>query len=762
MKYTRTERLKQTLPRSKKLGKGKDAESWRTSNVDYHGDNEGYKFNDNYQYLYKLAAGYLDESKYKYATDPHHTNRKYHSKLRNYDIISPIVQMLMGEKSKRKSDPIVIAINSDIVNVKEIQLKNLINEELDQLVINTLNEITDTGFISRDIVGQEELQTKVDSIKDDKAITGQEALSYIFYEQDVKRKLRECFNDLLVTAHTISKKEVKDNNIHYSTFSPDNGGYTCSENTKFIEDGESAWIKEYKTTSDIIDDFYDDLTEEQIQRLETLNVSNQNSIDSNTLDTQELIRSLREDGRLNTNNFDDSNLAKKNGLVEVLYVNWKSKVKIGKVIGKDIFGEVYDGYVTEDFKPDEGQTVEWRWVNETWEGYRVADEIYLNIRPVPYQRGTFDNPSKCKLLINGMTLHGRHYYSKSPVEKLEPYQEKFNIIHWQLEKVMNKNKDKLVFLPKGVIPDDEDMDMFDMMHFAESDGFLFGDEVDTRRLQELQSVKVLDLSLNDYLQQLYGLLQFIKAEAEETLGISRQRKGQTFASDGKATTEQSIFQSAIISEEIFLEFEEFEEKEYQGLLDLSKYAWKEGKKSTFIDSDKRKRMINILGEDYTELEFGVTVVNGKEQQEKLNRIRNNSQAWIQNASKQSLVVKMENTENIEELIDILQIEEDNLEKQQQAAQQAEQEFRQAEIEQKERHHADEMEVDIYKIDSDVLKSQITGSSIDQNLDNDIKREDIAIKQEKNQIDREKIQANIQMAREKNQTALKNKVVGEKS
>jgi hypothetical protein len=757
MRYQQTDRVKQTIPRSEKLGK--KGEDWRISNVNYVGDTNGKKSEQSYIGLYKMAAGYLDESKYKYATDPHHTNRKFHSKLRNYDIISPIVQMLMGEKSKRKSDPIVIAINSDIVNVKEIELKNLINRELDQLVINKLNEITETGYLSRDIRGQEELQTQVDSIKDDKAITGQESLQYIFYEQDVRRKLRESFNDMIITAHAVTKKDVQDNNVVYENYSPENTGYTCSENTRFIEDGESAWIRDWKTISDIIDDFYDELTDEEVKRLEEIGKGQHSSIDSNVIDSQELIRSLREDGKMNVERFDD-NLTNKNGLHEVLYVNWKSKVKVGKVTGLDIFGEPYEGYVTEDFKPRPDEKVEWRWVNETWEGYRIADEIFLRIRPVPYQRGTFDNPSKCKLLINGMTLHGRHYYTKSPVEKLEPYQEKFNVIHWHLEKVMNKNKDKLVFLPKGVIPDDEDMDMFDMMHFAESDGFLFGNEVDTRRLNELNAIKVLDLSLKDYLQQLYELLQFIRSEAEETLGITRQRKGQNFASDGKATTEQSIFQSAIISEEIFLEFEEFEEKEYQGLLDLSKYAWRKGKKATFVDSDKRKVMLNVLGEEYTELEFGVTVVNGKEQQEKLNRIRANSQAWIQNSSKQSLVLKMENTENIEELIDILALEEEKLEQQQQAAQQAEIDVENAKIEQVERHHADKMQLEVYKIDTDLQKAQLTGASIDQTLENDIKYRDIQIKQEKNQIDREKIQASIQISREKNATALKNKVVGE--
>ena len=52
--------------------------------------------------LYKIADGLFDETDYKYVENPFNTKnkkyQKYPAKLRNYDIIGPIIDRLMGER----------------------------------------------------------------------------------------------------------------------------------------------------------------------------------------------------------------------------------------------------------------------------------------------------------------------------------------------------------------------------------------------------------------------------------------------------------------------------------------------------------------------------------------------------------------------------------------------------------------------------------------------------------------------------------------
>ena len=88
------------------------------------------------------------------------------------------------------------------------------------------------------------------------------------------------------------------------------------------------------------------------------------------------------------------------------------------------------------------------------------------------------------------------------------------------------------------------------------------------------------------------------------LGISRQRKGQVTASDGAGTTSTAIAQSTAMTEEIFRKFEKFEQKEMQGLLDVSKHAFRGGKKIQYIAVDYRNAWLDIEGAEYGESEFG--------------------------------------------------------------------------------------------------------------------------------------------------------------
>ena len=50
---------------------------------------------------------------------------------------------------------------------------------------------------------------------------------------------------------------------------------------------------------------------------------------------------------------------------------------------------------------DWGGKLEFKWVNEVWEGTRIDGRIYVNINPILNQRLSLENPSKCKLPING-------------------------------------------------------------------------------------------------------------------------------------------------------------------------------------------------------------------------------------------------------------------------------------------------------------------------------------------------------------------------
>ena len=70
--------------------------------------------------LYDYYNGEIDEQDYKYVLKPYgKTRENFPSKLRNYPIIKPIIDLLLGEKSKRPMNYTVVVENADAITMKE-------------------------------------------------------------------------------------------------------------------------------------------------------------------------------------------------------------------------------------------------------------------------------------------------------------------------------------------------------------------------------------------------------------------------------------------------------------------------------------------------------------------------------------------------------------------------------------------------------------------------------------------------------------------
>mgnify|MGYP003627199905 CR=1 FL=1 len=99
---------RQKLPNSKKTKK------WREECVEAFIDlsDQGvgpHTRKDNLKVLYDYYNGVIEEADYNYVLKPYGKSRKnFPSEMRNYPIIKPIIDLLLGEKSKR---PLIKKLN---------------------------------------------------------------------------------------------------------------------------------------------------------------------------------------------------------------------------------------------------------------------------------------------------------------------------------------------------------------------------------------------------------------------------------------------------------------------------------------------------------------------------------------------------------------------------------------------------------------------------------------------------------------------------
>lgn len=83
----------------------------------------------------------------------------------------------------------------------------------------------------------------------------------------------------------------------------------------------------------------------------------------------------------------------------------------------------------EDYQVDETYkvtgneiNVEWRWIIEVWEGYRIGEDLYVGIEPLEYQHVSADNPNSQRLPYTGVIYNNTNSRPRSLVSMMKPLQ----------------------------------------------------------------------------------------------------------------------------------------------------------------------------------------------------------------------------------------------------------------------------------------------------------------------------------------------------
>jgi len=693
--------------------KGERFPKWCKQSIDYFIDQTSYEDSDRNEMvlLYKAAEGTLEKEHYKYVLNPYNTPesslRNYPSKMRNYDIISPVIYSFLGEKSELPQNDQVIALNSDVKNKFTESLNDEMIALAKQEFINELNaQGVDTGQDSQEPTDFKKATAEFkNSYTDERAIKGQEALNYLKYDLDIKDRTQQGFYDWLVTGRVHTYKEIYRNNIKYYTISPLELHFSKSSQSDFLEDGNWVVRTTRMNINDIIDRFRDELTDTDITWLE----EKRNTVNNST---NSYVHYRHEE----EHNFSDS-------LLPVYHVCWKTFRKVGILKYVDSVGVEREKEVDDTYKLDKELgdiDIEWDWVDEVWEGWRIQEDLYIGGRPILVQRGEINNSSMCKLPYNGRMWFNKTKSVNSIVKQGLPYQALYNIYHYRMEMTMARNKDKIMMMPLGLVPKSFGKDAMDrFMYYAEATGIGWYDESAPNAAAAVQGMKVMDMGLAKYFGEMVQAMAGIKQEWWEQAGMNRQRYGDSKASDGKGTTEQAIYRSAIITKELFRRYEKFEEKDLNGLLDYSKLAWIDGKKGMYINGDGRKAFLNINGFDHMETEYSVFVKDNSKENDKLKLLKQYAHSFAQNGSKPGTIAELLDSDNYSQVKKYLSKMDSIMEQQQQQQDEANrasaEKIKQMEVEDSKQ----EREILQYKIDTDYKKA------IDvQKLKNDITIESI--------------------------------------
>lgn len=715
------------------------------------------------QINYDLVNGFIDESDIEKAFNPMGIRGvNFPAKIQNYPIEISKLNVLKGEESRRRFDWRIRSVNEDVISQKEF----VMGEQLQDLIFSEVMNADYTPEMAEKRLKQLEHYQQYE-YQDAGEIMGTRIMDYHWHTKRLKSLFSDSFYDVLINAEEIFSVDIehgepaieKKHPVHISTL----GG-----SSNHIEDSDIIVDDGYDPIGKVIDDFWDVLTPEEVDKLES--GSNENRYSANKvlrgpIDPNQEAQDMSNSQLITVDGADTwayGGFYDENGNIRVTRVVWRSRRKMGKLNYPDPQGNIQTTLVDENFPIEKfeylGWTIEWFWINEWWQGYRIGADMFKKIEPLPRIGSNMSNPSICLPPYVGTIYSIGQGKSVSLMDRIKPYKYLYNVYMRRTELASARNKGVIAELDLAEIPDGWDEEL--VMMYAEANGYKITDSFNTGKKGIAQgkmigSIKqrnsnVMNLNSSDIIRANLELARYVKLELGEIAGITPQREGQIDNRETYGGVERSVTQSSHITEEWFRVHDNTKIRAMMLLLETSKYAWKDNpsKKLQYIDDGLISHIFSIDGREFAEAEYGYYISDGTNDAELIQAIRQLSQAALQNdkASFKDIFTIYRDT-SVSSMIKKLEYSEDQAREREDAIRQEglqSQERIQQSVERIElMRQEQEYRIEERKIEADLYKAelQLEGKMAE------IESKDIsAIEKEKMRVDLEKKKMDIQEQR----------------
>ena len=638
-------------------------------------------------------------------------------KIQHYPIMNSKLNVLRGEESKRVFDFRVIITNPNSISEIENAKKEELLQRLQQMMANSAQS-------------EEEFNQELEKLndyftyewQDYREIRANALLNHYVKEYNMPLLFNNGFMDAMTVGEEIYQCDIVGGEPVIMKVDPLKIRIFKSGYSNKIEDADMIILEDYWSPGQIIDTFYDVLTQKDIEYIEkapyTLGQASADSMD-NIDDRAGFVNNYMigdeitsQEGffwdPLGTADGVNSSLLPFDmvGNIRVLRVYWKSRRRIKKVksydpeTGEEIFNFYPETYV---INKDNGEEEQILYINEAWEATKIGEKIYVNMRPKVVQYNKLSNPSRCHFGIVGSiyNLNGNRPFSL--VDMMKNYNYLYDVVHDRLNKFMAKNWGKILRLDIAKIPKGWNIEKW--MYYAKANGLAVEDSfregnigAATGKLAGAMnnaSSGIIDAEFGNSIQSQINLLEFIKMEMSDVAGISRQREGQISNRETVGGVERATLQSSHITEYLFIQHDDVKKRALECFLETAKIALKgRSKKFQYILSDSSMRVMDIDGDEFAESDYGLLVDNGQGTQELSQKLDMLAQAALQNQTLSfSTIMKLYNSSSLAEKQRIVENDERKIQERNAQAQQQQLEVQQQEAQMKQEAEMAKMELE---------------------------------------------------------------------
>lgn len=764
---------------AQKLPMSKKTQAWKEACVDYvvgAGDSgfggNGRSRSDEMQTYYDLYNSIYNEKDLKYVTNPFKQDDGFPAMAQDYNIIKPYVDQLLGEETKRPFNFHPQRTSDIAASELQEKAKEMLMDYIQATIASKLSpeqaaryeQALATGEIQTPEAIAKYLQKDYKDIAETEAY---HALQFLKRKLNLTHEFYKGWKDALIGGEEIYYIGVINGDPYVERVNPMYFDYEHSLDLEFIDDAAWCRRKMIMSATEIYDRFYDKMSERQLNELLELidqrpGAGNNPEIRKTSIDYESI--KLHKINSFTDNPFDIDHIV-------VYHCCWKSFKKIGFVtLLNPETGEVEEFQVDEDYKvTGTEQSVEWDWIIEVWEGYRIGDDMYIGIQPIEYQHISADNPNSQKLPYTGVVYNNTNSKPRSLVSMMKPLQYMYIVVWYRLELALSRDKGKVAVMDITQIPKSMNIDVNKWMHYLSALGVAFinpydeGWDIPGReggKPSPFNQLSSWDLTMSNVIAEYIQLMQKIEDMVAKLTGITPQRQGQIAASELVGNTNTAVSMSYHITEPWFWNHNQVKRRVLTMLLNTSKAAWKDSKRYLNYILDDATRAFVQLSDNFFYEDMDIFVDDSTKNQQYIDQLKQLLQPAMQNGASLldiAEIITLDNMSMIKNrLEEIEQKRMEQMQQQQQAEQQAQQQIAEQQNQLKEEElmlKEAELDLEKYKIDQDKYKTdqdnatKITVAQINnyhgaENMDQDMNGIPDPIEIGKQALEQQKINSDI--------------------
>jgi len=704
----------QVLPMSKK------GKAWRKQHLDWADRNSHLnnaqvrkRFRDK-KVNFGLYDGVLDIADMKLVLNPGGLEKYFiPDAVQHYPIITPRINVLVGEEKRRKFDWSVQLMNPNTISMVIKDKKRMLDQKLQELLMSKLPEEevakeleSYSQYINFDYLDVREKRANV-------------IMRNYIEKLDMKFKFQQGFKEALIAGEEAYMFDVVNGEVTFEKLNTNKVFTLRSGSSNRMEDADVIVLDDYWSPGKIQDHYYEDMKKLDVKKLEeysgTIGNINSDGVSEAIDDVAgfEILERESINAFLDASGVYDGHGARSSyydsdGNIRVLRMLWKSKKKILKISFPDGNGGLATKFRSEDYiiNKDKGEVAKEFWVNQWWKGVKIGEDIYLQIKPREIQYNKIGQPSFNSSGVVGQIYNTNDRRAVSMLDRAKPFQYLYDISWYRVNEALAKYLGSIMEVDVAKIP--KGWNLTKWLYFARKAGIGVVDSFKEGQRGMAKGKlagavgnttgKVLDQKVGDFIQTHIEMMEFAKAQMDEITGVSRQRLGQVENRETVGGVERAVSQSNHITEELFTMHDYCKKRCFQILLETAKHAMK-GKsvKFQYIADDYTRQVMEVDGDEFAEEEYGLQVSNDDAINQMEQKLDGMVQLGLQNQMISfSTAMKIYNSPSLREVQRMIEKDESDMHQRQSQQAEAEMKAQQAAAQQQAATEEAERQIDVDK------------------------------------------------------------------